>query len=151
MPWVPVVALGAVSLVVALVVAVTHAWAVLVAVGAALEAMIYAVAAFCTVRLRSKEPDAPRPFSVPAIGVVGTLGVVIFSVLAVIASVSVNNHFNPAPLVIIAVGALISLYYVLRILPRVAAKEQARRAATPRRRPPRAPSPPTHDAGGEGQ
>src|SRR5580698_4131958 len=51
-PWVPVVVLGTVSAAVALVVAVTHAWEVLVAVGAALEGMIYAVAGVCAVRLR---------------------------------------------------------------------------------------------------
>ncbi len=140
-PWVPVVALGAVSLVVALIVALTHGWQVLVAVGAALEAMIYSVAAFATVRLRSKEPETPRPFAVPAATVLGSIGVVIFGVLAVIASVSVNNHFNPAPLAIIGAGAVVSGYYVVRVLPKVVAKEAARRAATPRRRPPRGPSP----------
>ena len=63
-PWVPVVVLGVVSAVVALIVAVTHAWQVLVAVGAALEAMIYGVAGFCALRLRTRQPDTPRPFRV---------------------------------------------------------------------------------------
>jgi amino acid transporter len=136
-PWVPVVGLGAVSLVVALAVELTHAWQVLVAVGASLEAMIYAVAAFCTLRLRSRQPDATRPFRVPAVRVLGTVGVVLFSILAVIASVSVNNHFDPAPLIIIVLAAVLSAFYVLRLLPGVRAKDAARRAATPRRRPQR--------------
>jgi len=136
-PWVPVVALGVVSLVVALAVALTNGWQVLVAVGASLEAMIYAVAAFCTLRLRSRQPDSPRPFRVPAARLLCIAGLVVFSVLSLIASVSVNNHFNPAPLIIIVLGALISLFYVLRILPGVRAKEDLRRAATPRRRPQR--------------
>jgi APA family basic amino acid/polyamine antiporter len=136
-PWIPVVFLGASSLVVALIVAVTHGWQVLVAVGAALEAMIYGVAAYCTVRLRSRHPDTPRPFRVRAMPALGVVGVVLFGLLALIASVSVNNHFNPAPLGIIVVGAAISAFYVIRILPGVRAKEAARRATTPRRRPPR--------------
>lgn len=136
-PWVPVVVLGGSSLVVAFIVAVTHGWQVLVAVGAALEAMIYGVAAFCTVRLRSRQPNVLRPFRVRALGVVGPVGVVLFGLLALIASVSVNNHFNVLPLLIILAGAAISAFYVLRILPGIRANEEARRAATPRRRPPR--------------
>jgi basic amino acid/polyamine antiporter, APA family len=136
-PWVPVVALGAVSLVVALVVALSHGWQVLVAVGAALEAMIYAVAALCTVRLRTRAPDHHRPFRVRGLRVLGIVGVVLFGVLALVASVSVENKLNPVPLVIIAAAAALSAWYVLRVLPRVQAREAARRAATPRRRPPR--------------
>ena len=134
-PWVPVVALGAVSAVVALIVALTHAWQVLVAVGAALEAMIYAVAGFCALRLRRREPHTPRPFRVPWLTVLGPLGIALFAVLAVAASLSVQNHFNPTPLVIIAVAAAVSAYYVLAVLPGLKAREAARRAARPRRRP----------------
>lgn len=138
-PWVPVVGLGAISLIVSLVVAATGSWAVLVAVGAALEAMIYAVAAFCTVRLRTRLPDQPRPFGLPAPRLVGVAGVVVFGGLAVTASVSVSNHFNLVPLVVIAVGAGLACLYVLVVLPRVQAAEEARRAARGRRRPPRPP------------
>jgi heme A synthase len=67
----------------------------------------------------------------------GPLGLVVFGVLAVTASLSVQNHFNPAPLAIIVVAGLLSAFYVVRILPGVRAKEEARRAARPRRRPPR--------------
>lgn len=136
-PWVPVVILGAVSLVVAFSVALSHSWQVLVAVGAALEAMIYAVAGFCTLRLRRSLPDHPRPFRVRAVRVAGAFGVVVFGGLALVASVSVDNHFNVVPLVIIVLAGLLSAFYVLAVLPRVKAAEAARRAATPRRRPPR--------------
>jgi amino acid transporter len=136
-PWVPVVALGGISLVVALVVALTHAWQVLVAVGAALEAMIYAVAAFCTIRLRRRRPEADRSFRVKGLRVLGPVGLVLFTLLAAIAAVSVNNHFNPAPLLIIVIGGGMSAFYVVRVLPGVRATEAARRAAQPRRRPPR--------------
>ncbi len=65
-PWVPVVALAATSLVVGVIVALTDSWQVLVAVGAALEAMIYVVAGFCMIQLRNREPDRVRPFRLRA-------------------------------------------------------------------------------------
>lgn len=136
-PWVPVLALGVLSLVVALVVAATHSWQVLVAVGAALEAMIYAVAAFCTLRLRAREPERHRPFRVHGLRMLGVAGVLVFGALAVVASVSVDNHFNAIPLVVIVLAAGLSAFYVLRVLPRIRAAEEARRAARPRRRPTR--------------
>ncbi len=134
-PWVPVVVLGAVSVVVALIVALTRSWQVLVAVGAALEAMVYAVAGICTLRLRTRQPDTPRPFRVRGLRVLGPAGIVVFGLLAVTASVSVQDKFDPAPLVIIAVAAALSAFYVLRVLPGIREREAARRAARPRRRP----------------
>jgi amino acid transporter len=134
-PWVPVVVLGSVSAVVALLVALTHAWEVLVAVGAALEAMIYAVAGFCTVRLRRRQPDAARPFRVRGLGFLGPFGITVFGLLAVLASVSVQDRFNPAPLIIIVAAAVVSAIYVVRVLPGMREREAARRAARPRRRP----------------
>ena len=134
-PWVPVVTLGVVSAVVALLVAVTHAWQVLVATGAALEAMIYGVAGFSALRLRRRQPDTPRPFRMRGLAVLGPIGVVLFGLLALTASVSVQTRFNPAPLVIILVVGAMSAFYVLRVLPGVREREAARRAARPRRRP----------------
>jgi amino acid transporter len=134
-PWVAIVALGVVSTVVALVVALTHAWQVLVAVGASLEAMIYGVAGFCAVRLRTRQPDLPRPFRMRGLVVLGPLGMVVFGVLAVLASVSVQDAFNPVPLVIILAAGALSAFYVLRVLPGIRRREAVRRAARPRRRP----------------
>ncbi len=139
-PWVPVVALGVVSLLVSLVVAATGSWSVLVAVGAALEAMVYAVAAFCVVRLHARFPEQARPFRLRARRLLGGAGIVVFGVLSVVASVSVANHFNPIPLVVIAVCGGLSAFYVLSVLPRVRAAEAARRAARGPRRPPRRPA-----------
>jgi APA family basic amino acid/polyamine antiporter len=139
-PWVPVVGLGVISLVVSLVVAATGSWEVLVAVGAALEALIYAVAAYCVVRLRGRLPDQARPFRLPAPRVLGVVGIVVFGVLAATASVSVANKFNVVPLVVIALGAAVSAVYVLAVLPRVQAAAAAKTAARGRRRPPRPPS-----------
>jgi amino acid transporter len=110
-----------------------------VAVGAALEGMIYAVAAFCTLRLRGRAPEHHRPFRVRMVRPLAGAGIVIFSMLALTASVSVNNKFNPLPLLIIVLGAGLSAFYVLRVLPRIQAAEAARRAARPTRRPGRTP------------
>jgi basic amino acid/polyamine antiporter, APA family len=135
-PWVPVVVLGSVSGVVALLVALRHAWEVLVAVGAALEAMIYgvALAGFCTVPLRAlSRPAAPVRVRGPA--VLGPVGMALFGVLAVLASVFVQARFNPIPLVIILVAGALSGFYVLRVLPGVQAREAARRSARRRPRP----------------
>ncbi len=139
-PWVPVVALGTVSFVVSVVVEAVggSGWAVLVAVGAALEGMIYAVAAFCVLRLRGRLPDHHRPFRVRLVRVVAVAGMAVFGVLALVASVSVSNRFDPVPLGIIAALAVASAVYTVRVVPALRAAEQARRAARPtRRRPPR--------------
>jgi len=140
-PWVPVAVLGAVSLAVSLLVALSGSWQVLVAVGAALEAMIYAVAAFCVTRLRGRLPDHHRPFRLWGARLLGAAGVVVFGALALTASVSVADRFNPVPLAVIAVCAALSALYVLRYLPRVQAAAQARRSSAGRRRPPRPASP----------
>ena len=97
--------------------------------------MIYGVAGFCALRLRRRQPDTPRPFRVRGLAVLGPLGVVLFAVLALTASLSVQNRFNPAPLAIIVVAGAVSASYVLWVLPGVRAREAARRAARPRRRP----------------
>ena len=137
-PWVPVILLGATSFVVSVVVEVVggSGWQVLVAVGAALEGMIYAVAAFCVLRLRGRVPDHHRPFRVPLVRVVAVGGLVVFSVLAVVASVSVNNRFSPVPLVIIVAMGAVSAAYTLTVVPKLQAAEAARRAARPTRRRP---------------
>jgi basic amino acid/polyamine antiporter, APA family len=136
-PWVPVVGLGALSLVVSLLVAVTHAWQVLVAVGASLEAMIYAVAALCTYRLRSRAPDHARPFRIRGARILAVVGLVVFGALSLVASLSVNNKFNVVPLIVIVIGLGLSSLYVLALLPGIRAKEAARQSTTSRRRPAR--------------
>ena len=95
--------------------------------------MIYAVAAFCVLRLRSRLPDHHRPFRVPLCGSRAVAGIVVFGVLALVASVSVANRFDPLPLAVIAVmGALSAV---------------CRRAGTSGRRPPRRPAGPPGRSG----
>jgi len=136
-PWVPVVALAVTSLVVAVFVALTGSWQVLVAVGAALEAMIYVVAGYCVIRLREREPELVRPFRLRAGQPLAWAGMVVFAVLAIGASVSVNNRFDPLPLGIIVVMVGLSAGYVLLYLPKLRAAAEVRsRTAPTRRRPP---------------
>ena len=135
-PWVPVVVLGVVSAVVALIVAVTHAWQVLVAVGAALEAMIYGVAGFCALRLRTRQPDTPRPFRVRGLarpraarhrGVrrAGAHGVGLRPEPLRSRLPSSSSSWPPRS----------ARSTSLRVLPGIKEREAARRAARPRRRP----------------
>ncbi len=133
-PWAPILALGSGSLVCAIVVALTGAWPVLVATGAALEAMIYAVAGFCVWRLRRTAPDQERPFRMLLAGPLGLLSCVLFGALALIASVTVGTATNPAPLIIIVVVGILAALYVLLALPRIRRAEAARRAARGSRR-----------------
>jgi amino acid transporter len=140
-PHVPVCVLAAAATLVAILVALTGDFQVLVSVGAALEAGIYAVAAACVLRLRARLPEAERPFRMRAASVLCWTGVVSFTLLSLTASVSVGDSVSPVPLLVIAVLAAGSGWYVLRALPRMrAAAEAARLAAGPRRprRPPAA-------------
>ncbi len=99
--------------------------------------MIYVVAGFCVLRLRDREPQQVRPFRLRAGKPLAVAGMVVFAVLAVGASVSVNNRFDPLPLGIIAIMTALSAAYVLGYLPKLQAAQAARAAtATKRRRPP---------------
>lgn len=134
-PWAPIIALGAASLVCATLVAVTGAWEALVATGAALESMIYAVAAYCVLRLRFKLKETPRPFKMTLALALAPIGLVIFTALAILASVTVGPSINAAPLAIILVTASLSALYVLVIIPELKRRDAARRAARGKRRP----------------
>lgn len=135
-PWVPVVALAASSLVVSVLVALTGAWQVLLGVGAALESMIFAVAGYCVWSLRRRQPHVHRPFRMALAGPLGLFGTVLFGLLALIASVSVDNELDLRPLGIIVGMAALAAVYVLTVVPRLRAAAEARAAAAPRRRRP---------------
>ena len=151
-PWVPVVGLGVLSFLVSLVVLAVGgaAWQVLVAVGAALEAMIYAVAAFCVLRLRRILPDEHRPFRIRLVRPVAWAGLVLFSVMGLVASVSVDNRFSLVPLGIIAVMGAVATWYALVEVPKLRAAEAARMAARPTRRRPARPAAGLLDDGSPG-
>ena len=125
---------------VAAVVFATGQWLLLVAVGAAIEAGIYALAALCLLVLRRRE-TRERPFRLVAGRPLAVFGVVLFSVLFLATGFSDPKnarHFSVAPIGVIAVLAALSTGYVLLFVPRLRAAAAARQAtARPRRRPPR--------------
>jgi len=140
-PWLAVASLAGASAVVAAVVFATGEWLLLVAVGAAIEAGIYAVASFCLVVLRRRE-TRERPFRLIAAKPLAVFGIAAFSVLFLATGFSDprNAHrFSVAPISVIAVLAAISTAYVLLVVPklRAAAAARAAVAARPRRRPSR--------------
>ena len=94
-------------------------------------------AASCVLRLRARMPDHHRPFRVRVVVPLAGVGIAVFGTLALVSSVTVSNHLNPAPLVVIAVVGAASSWYVVSVVPKLRAAEEARRAARTRRRPSR--------------
>lgn len=144
-PWLAVTTLAVVSAVVAAVVFATGQWLLLVAVGATIEAGIYAIGSLCLVVLRSRD-NRERPFRLVAGKPLAVVGVVIFTILFLATGFSDPknaHHFSAAPIGVIAVLGALSTTYVLLVVPRLQAAATARAAAAPpRRRPPRpAPEP----------
>jgi amino acid transporter len=131
-PAVPVLILGITSLV-AIAVAATGTWAMMVSVCAALEMMIYGAAGFVVWRLRRTEPGADRPFRFRGGRWLALAFTVIFGILGLMASITVGSKTSLAPLVTLAVIAgLVSVYvftYVPRLERREAEELAARRAA----------------------
>jgi len=152
-PWLAVTVLAGASCVLAAIVFATGQWLLLVAVGAAIESAIYALAALVMLILRRRE-TRERPFRVIAGRPLAACGVVIFSVLFLATGFSDPkdaSRFSLAPIAIIVVLGAVASGYVLLVVPRLQAAAAARaQAARPRRRPQRARaalSDPAADAG----
>jgi amino acid transporter len=150
-PWMAVVTLAGVSAVLAAVIFATKQWLLLVAVGATLEAGIYALASVSLLILRRKE-TRERPFQLLFGKPLAFVGAVLFTVFALatgFADPTNTKHFSLAPIGVIAVLALISVLYVRLYVPRLHAQAAARAAASarPKRRPPRPSTPPSDDSG----
>lgn len=139
-PWLAVSALSVLSAAVAAVVFATDQWLLLVAVGATIEAGIYAFASVCLVVLRRREAR-PRPFRLRLGRPLAVVGIGVFGLLFVATGFSDPkdaHRFSVAPMAVIAVLAVLSSVYVLVAVPRLRAAAAARAAAArPRRRPPR--------------
>ncbi len=150
-PWLAVTTLAVVAAVVAALVFATGQWLLLVAVGAALEAGIYAIAALCLFVLRRRE-TRERPFTLVAGRPLAAFGVVLFTVLFLATGFSDPKnarHFSIAPIGVIVVLAALSTAYVRLVVPRLrAAAAERAAAARPRRRPAR---PGTDTPGAEAQ
>ncbi len=132
-PIVPVILLGVSSLVLAVVVAITGAWTMIVSMCAALEMMIYATAAFVVFRLRKRQAEVDRPFKLLGGRPVAIAIMILFGFLAVISSTTVGKETSATPLITLTVIAgIVSLYvflYVPRLEKREAEELAARRAA----------------------
>ena len=139
-PWVAVSSLAITSAIVAALVFASGQWLLLVAVGATIEAGIYAIASLCLVVLRRRETKE-RPFRLIAGRPLAAFGIVVFSVLFLATAFSDpknSRHFSVAPFCVIAIIAMFATAYVLIGVPKVRATAAARTAASrPRRRPPR--------------
>ena len=132
-PVVPVILLGVSSLVLAVVVAITGAWTMIVSMCAALEMMIYATAAFVVFRLRKRQAEVDRPFKLLGGRPVAIAIMILFGFLAVISSTTVGKETSATPLITLAVIAGIVALYVFLYVPRLEKREAeelaARRAA----------------------
>jgi amino acid transporter len=147
-PWLSVVVLAGVSAVVAAIVFATGQWLLLVAVGAALEASVFAIASVALLRLR-RTHDRPRPFRLRGAPVLAGFGAVLFAGLALASGLSdpeSPSQFSPVPALVVLTLAGLSTVYVLVVVPRLHRAAAARRAAARasgervRRRPPRPPA-----------
>ena len=144
-PWVAVLVLAGSSAILAALIFATGQWLLLVAVGATLEAGIYALASASLVILRRKE-QRDRPFRLARGRGLAIAGTVIFSVFALatgLADPANSSRFSPEPLLVIVVLASLSALYVNVGLPRVQARAAGRRAAAAAARPSRRPARPT--------
>jgi amino acid transporter len=140
-PWVAVSTLAAASAVVAALVFATGQWLLLVAVGATIEAGIYALASLCLLILRRRD-TRERPFRLVAARPLATFGVVVFTVLFLatgFADPRDSHRFSVVPFSVIVVLAALSTAYVRFVVPRLQAAAALRAAQSrPRRRPTRA-------------
>ena len=114
-PWLAVCVLAGVSAVVAALVFATGQWLLLVAVGAAIEAAIYALGSICLLVLRRRE-TRERPFRLIAGRPLATFGAVLFTVMFLATGLSDPKHpsnLSVVPLAVIVVLGALSVGYVL--------------------------------------
>ena len=144
-PWLAVVVLAVASAVVGALIFATGQWLLLVAVGAALEASVFAIASAALLRLR-RTRSHPRSFRLVAAPVLAGGGTVLFAGLALASGFSdpaEPTQFSAAPAAVVLCLALVATAYVFFVVPRLhraaATRRRAARASGERvrRRPPR--------------
>lgn len=140
-PYVAVIFLAVSSAIIAVLIFLTTQFETLILIGAVLEAVIYTIAGLCVIRLRKRQPDAPRVFRIRGGLIFPILTVIIFGLLAILASLGVGSPdvIPGLPLGITLVLVGISALYVFLVIPKLRAAAAARQA-TRRRRPQRAAS-----------
>lgn len=137
-PWVTVVTLAGASMIIAVVITYTKEYNALILVGAVLEALIYAVAGLCVIRLRRRQSGAIRSFRIPFGWTIPLLTIVIFGALGLAAALVPT----PLPLLITLVIFAAAFTYVWLEVPRLKSAAEAKRQAAGTRRPRRPASTP---------
>jgi len=144
-PWLAVIVLAVTSAVVGALVFATGEWLLLVAVGASLEAMVFAIASAALLKLRRTD-DRVRGFRVRGAPFIAGFGLVLFAILALASGLSDPKNpkaFSPLPALVVLTLAAVSTAYVYLVVPRLHRAAAARRLAVrasgdqTRRRPPR--------------
>ena len=134
-PYVAVICLAVSSAVIAVAIYLTNLFSILILVGAVLEALIYTIAGLCVLRLRSRQPEAARAFRIGGGLLFPILTVIVFGLLAILASLGIGSNVLPGiPLLITIAIMALSCLYVFLVIPKLRAAAAARRA-TRRRRP----------------
>ncbi len=142
-PYASVIFLTVASAAIAVIIFLTGQFQVLILVGAVLEAVIYTVAGLCVIQLRRRQPSSERAFRIRGGWTIPILTILIFGILAVLASLGIGSNIQAGlPLIITIAIFIVSGLYVFLVVPRLRAAAEARRAATRRRRPPRQTSSP---------
>ncbi|MCX6460670.1 MAG: APC family permease [Actinobacteria bacterium] len=130
-PWLAVVVLAVTSAVVGAVIFATGQWLLLVAVGAALEASVFAIASAALLKLR-RTHTKPRSFRLRAAPVLAGGGTVLFAGLALASGFSDPadpTQFSAAPALVVICLGLVATAYVLIVVPRLRRAAAARRVA----------------------
>jgi basic amino acid/polyamine antiporter, APA family len=138
-PYVAVIGLTVLSAIIAIIIFLTGQFQILILVGAVLEALIYAIAGICVIQLRHRKPAAERSYRIVGGWTIPIVTIVIFGVLAILASLITGSSglMTGTPLIITLAVFAISTLYVYLGVPRIRASAAAKRATTTRRRPKR--------------
>jgi basic amino acid/polyamine antiporter, APA family len=135
-PYASVIFLTVSSAAIAVIIFLTGQFQALILVGAVLEALIYTVAGLCVIQLRRKQPSAERRFRIRGGWTIPILTILIFGILAILASLGIGSNIQAGlPLIITIVIFVLSGLYVFLFVPRLRAAAEARRASMRRRRP----------------
>ncbi len=148
-PYASVIALAVASAAIAVIIFLTGQFQILILVGAVLEALIYAVAGLCVLRLRVKMPTAERVFRAPGGAIIPIACVVIFGVLGLLAALGIGSAgiVPGVPLAVTIVVFALSALYVFLVVPRLRKAAEAKRTPATRRRPGRGTPTPNSEVG----
>lgn len=144
-PWVAILFLGALAVAISLATLMTGKYLFLILMAAALECFIYVVVALCVIRLRKKQPDTERAYTIPLGYTVPVLVIVVFTVLMIGIFTDVSRDYAGRELfknywVAVVMGGfmLVTALYALVAVPFLKKKAEERSKTRVKRRPGRA-------------